>query len=184
MNLPVSRDKVVSVSYVLRNARGEVYEIRDLPVEYLHGSGADLFPRIEEALDGKSVGDLVSISLTPDEAFGERDPGLSFTDDLDHVPEELRRIGAEFEAKNSRGESRTFVVTHIADGKLTVDANHPLAGGEDDDLKREHGGAGHCSHAPDRAPTRATAIAAASGRRSRGGRRALPLRSPRGRRAR
>jgi len=128
MNLPVSRDKVVSVSYVLRNARGEVYEIRDLPVEYLHGSGADLFPRIEEALDGKSVGDLVSISLTPDEAFGERDPGLSFTDDLDHVPEELRRIGAQFEAKNSRGESRTFVVTHIADGKLTVDANHPLAG--------------------------------------------------------
>ena len=126
--MQVGKDKIVAVSYVLRNARGEVYEIRDLPVEYLHGSGADLFPKIEEALDGKTVGDSVSISLTPDEAFGERDPGLSCTDELDNVPEELRRVGAEFEAKNSRGESRTFVVTSIADGKLTVDANHPLAG--------------------------------------------------------
>ncbi len=103
--MQVTRDKVVAISYVLRNGRGEVYEIHDLPIEYLHGSGADLFPKIEEALDGKSIGDSISISLTPDEAFGERDPGLSFTDDLDNVPPELRRIGAQFEAQNSRGES-------------------------------------------------------------------------------
>lgn len=126
--MQVAKDKVVAVSYVLRNGRGEVYEIRDLPIEYLHGSGADLFPKIEQALDGKSVGDTVNISLTPDESFGAHDPALTFSDDLDHVPEELRRLGAQFEAKNSRGESRTFVVTAIAGGQLTVDANHPLAG--------------------------------------------------------
>jgi len=118
----------VAVSYVLRNTRGEVVEIRDLPVEYVHGSGADLFPKIEQALDGKSVGDSVSISLTPDEAFGARDPGLTFTDDIGNVPPELRRIGAQFEAQNSRGESRTFIVTRVDGGKVTVDANHPLAG--------------------------------------------------------
>jgi FKBP-type peptidyl-prolyl cis-trans isomerase SlyD len=29
---------------------------------------------------------------------------------------------------NDAGEARKFTVTHIGDGKLTVDGNHPLAG--------------------------------------------------------
>jgi FKBP-type peptidyl-prolyl cis-trans isomerase SlyD len=29
---------------------------------------------------------------------------------------------------NDQGDSRKFTVTRIADGKLTVDGNHPMAG--------------------------------------------------------
>jgi len=47
----VSRNKVVSVSYVLRKADGEIYELSDLPIAYLHGAGSDLFPQIERALE-------------------------------------------------------------------------------------------------------------------------------------
>ena len=32
--------------------------------------------------------------------------------------------------QNETGESKTFYVTSIDDGKLTVDGNHPLAGKE------------------------------------------------------
>lgn len=124
----VSRHKVVSVTYTLRNQRGELYEQRDLPVAYLHGSGADLFPEIEQALHGKPVGARVTVTLKPEQAFGAHDPKLTFTDDIDNVPPELRRIGAELEAENAKGETRVFVVTRIENGKLTVDANHPLAG--------------------------------------------------------
>ncbi|GMR03948.1 MAG: peptidylprolyl isomerase [Gammaproteobacteria bacterium] len=124
----VEKNKVVSLSYVLRNQKGDIFEYRDLPVAYLHGSGSDLFPKIEHALEGQAVGERVSVTLSPSEAFGEHDPRLTFTDDIDNVPPELRQLGVEFEGQNAKGESMIFVVTQIRDGKLTVDANHPLAG--------------------------------------------------------
>lgn len=124
----VEKNKVVSISYVLRNQEGQIFEYSDLPVTYLHGSGGDLFPKIEEALEGQGVGDRAVVQLSPPEAFGTHDPNLTFTDDLDNVPADLRRVGVELEAQNAKGETMKFVVTCIEDGKLTVDANHPLAG--------------------------------------------------------
>lgn len=124
----VAKGKVVALTYMLRNQKGEVVEVRDLPVEYLHGSGADLFPKIERALEGRRVGERVAIELLPEDSFGPHDPRLTFIDDIENVPTELRRIGAEFEAQNAKGESMLFVVTCIEGNKLTVDANHPLAG--------------------------------------------------------
>jgi FKBP-type peptidyl-prolyl cis-trans isomerase SlyD len=113
---------------VVRNEKGEIFEYRDLPVSYVHGSGADLFPKIEQALEGRAIGDRVAVQLTPADAFGDRDPKLTFTDDIENAPPELRRIGAEFEAQNAKGESIMLTVTRIEGDKITVDANHPLAG--------------------------------------------------------
>jgi FKBP-type peptidyl-prolyl cis-trans isomerase SlyD len=124
----VTRNKVVSVTYRIVNQAGETVEYRDLPVEYVHGGASDLFPKIEQALDGCRVGDHVQVTLTPAEGFGERDPKLSFTDDIDNAPPELRQVGMEFEAQNAKGEAMMLRVTHVGDGKITVDANHPLAG--------------------------------------------------------
>jgi len=128
MTVVVTKNKVVSLIYVVRNEKGDIFEYRDLPVSYVHGSGADLFPKIEQSLEGHAVGDRVSVQLSPAEAFGERDPKLTFTDNIDNAPPELRRIGAEFEAQNARGESIMLTVTRIEGDKITVDANHPLAG--------------------------------------------------------
>ena len=124
----VVRNKVVALTYVLRNAQGEIFEYSDLPVEYLHGSGSELFAKIEQSLEGHHVGEQVTVKLTPEEGFGPHMPGLTFTDDLDNVPPEYRHVGARLEAQNAKGEAMTFVVTRIEGGKLTVDANHPLAG--------------------------------------------------------
>lgn len=128
MTAVVGKNKVVSLGCVLRNQKGDIFEIRDLPVSYVHGSGADLFPRIEQALEGRAVGDRVSVELSPAEAFGDHDPKLTFIDDIANSPPELRRIGAEFEAQNAKGESIVLTVTRIESDKITVDANHPLAG--------------------------------------------------------
>ena len=128
MTAVVAKNKVVSLIYVVRNQKGEIFEYRDLPVSYVHGSGADLFPKIEQALEGHAVGDRVAVQLTPADAFGDRDPKLSFTDDIENAPPELRRVGAEFEAQNAKGESIMLTVTRIDGDKITVDANHPLAG--------------------------------------------------------
>lgn len=125
---PVQKNKVVTVTYVLRKQDGQIYEYNDMGVTYLHGTDGPLFPKIEAALEGRVAGDTVSVQLSPGEGFGPHDPNLTFTDDIDNVPPEFRRLGAEVDAQNESGETLHFVVTRIADGRLTVDANHPLAG--------------------------------------------------------
>ncbi len=66
--------------------------------------------------------------LSPAEGFGEHNSSLTFTDDIDNVPSEFRRLSAELEMQNPQGEPRTFIVTKIEKGRLTVDSNHPFAG--------------------------------------------------------
>jgi FKBP-type peptidyl-prolyl cis-trans isomerase SlyD len=124
----VQKNKVVSLTYTLRNERGDVFEYSDLPVAYVHGAGGDLFEKIEHALEGHKVGERVVVRLSPAEGFGPHDPKLTFSDDVENVPPELRRVGAQLEAENARGERLTLTVTAIDDTRLTVDANHPLAG--------------------------------------------------------
>lgn len=125
---PIRNGKVVSITYTLLNEQGAVFEQSDVPVSYVHGADSGLFEKVEQALAGKHTGESVHVTLTPEEGFGRHDPALTFTDDLDNVPAELRSVGAQLEAQNARGETLTFVVTRIDNNRLTVDANHPLAG--------------------------------------------------------
>jgi len=124
----IRNGKMVSLTYTLRNQRGEVFEQTDMPVSYLHGQDSGLFEKVERALEGKRTGERIEVSLGPDEGFGQHDPALTFTDSVENVPTELRHLGAQLEAQNPKGEVLTFVVTRIENGMLTVDANHPLAG--------------------------------------------------------
>ena len=124
----VGRGKVVSFTYSIVDESGELLEQSDLPISYVHGGQHDLFEKVEQGLDGSVVGDTVDVSLTPEEGFGSHDASLSFTDSIENVPDEFRRVGAEVEMMNDEGDSKKFVVTHIEDGKLTVDGNHPMAG--------------------------------------------------------
>jgi FKBP-type peptidyl-prolyl cis-trans isomerase SlyD len=124
----ISRNKVVYVTYSIIDQSGSVFEQSDVPVGYVHGCNGPLFEKIELALDGHRIGDRVEVLLNPAEGFGPHDPNLTFTDDIENAPPEFRRVGAEVEMQNEQGESMTFRVSRIADGKITLDANHALAG--------------------------------------------------------
>jgi len=124
----IRKGKVVSVTYTLHDERGQIFEQSDLPVPYLHGHASGLFDKVEQLLEGKRSGDSIEATLSPEEGFGPHNPALTFTDDLENVPPELRYLGASLEAQNASGEMLTFVVKRIENGKLSVDANHPLAG--------------------------------------------------------
>lgn len=124
----VARNKVVYVTYSIIDQSGSVFEQSDVPVGYVHGCNSPLFKKIELALDGHRIGDRVEVSLNPAEGFGPHDPALTFTDDIENAPPEFRRVGAEVEMQNEQGESMTFRVSRIVDGKITLDANHALAG--------------------------------------------------------
>lgn len=126
--LRIEANKVVSLTYSIVDDKGEILEQSDLPIHYVHGGKSDLFEKLEAALTGKTIGDQISVTLSPEEGFGLHNPALTYTDDLENVPEELRFVGAELEAQNANGESMKFVVSKIKESELTVDANHPMAG--------------------------------------------------------
>lgn len=129
MSEQVTNGKRVSLTYSIRDAGGQVLEQSDLPVSYIPGGHNELIGGMDEALAGKRPGDEVDLELSPEQSgFGPYDPDLSFTDDLDNVPPQFRHLGAEVPMQSETGEMRTFYVTKIADGRLTVDGNHPLAG--------------------------------------------------------
>ena len=126
--MQVQVNKVVSIIYRIHDENGTLVEQVDLPVTYVHGGEGRLFEKIENALEGHVVGDIIEVPFEPEEGFGERDPSLTFTDDVENVPSQYRHVGAEVEMHNDQGEARTFTVTRIEKGQLTVDCNHPLAG--------------------------------------------------------
>ena len=124
----VSKHKVVAITYSIIDESGVILEQSDIPVYYVHGGPNDMFPDVEAALDGHPLGDSIEVVLPPEKAFGYHDPGMTFTDDIANVPPEFRRVGAEVEMQNDRGETRSFFVSKIEADKLTVDGNHPFAG--------------------------------------------------------
>ncbi|HJP10232.1 MAG: peptidylprolyl isomerase [Proteobacteria bacterium] len=125
----ITDNKLVSVAYTIRDVNGTIVEHSDLPISYVHGvNSSPLFPKVETALEGLAMGDRIEVFLTADQAFGEHDPSLIYTEEIDNTPEELHFVGAELDAENDQGDVLHFRVTRIDDGQITVDANHPLAG--------------------------------------------------------
>jgi len=124
----VTQNKLVYITYSILDARGMVVEQHDIPVGYVQGANSGILPAIETAVAGRKVGERIEIALTPEEGYGLRDESLVFVDDIDNVPPEFRRVGAEVMFENAAGESKVFYVTAIEDGKLTLDGNPSLAG--------------------------------------------------------
>jgi FKBP-type peptidyl-prolyl cis-trans isomerase SlyD len=84
-------------------------------VAYLHGGYGQMFEALEKALEGKGAGESLLVQLEPEDAFGEYDAEL------------LRVEGVAVGMEIEEGET-LYTVTDVADGKVVLDANHPLAG--------------------------------------------------------
>ena len=124
----VAKDTVVTLAYSVTDPDGNVLDAGDTPLTYLQGGYDNIFAKIEAALEGKAVGHTMTISLEPDEAFGEYDAELLRIVDLADLPEGVQ-VGMQFEeADEDEDESRYFTVTDIAEDKAVFDGNHPLAG--------------------------------------------------------
>jgi len=124
----VTQNKLVYITYSILDARGMVVEQHDLPVGYVQGANSGILPAIEGAVAGRKVGDRVEIQLSPEEGYGLRDESLVFVDDIENVPPEFRRTGAEVMFENESGETKVFYVTSVENGKVTLDGNPSLAG--------------------------------------------------------
>jgi FKBP-type peptidyl-prolyl cis-trans isomerase SlyD len=125
----IAKDKVVSIDYTLTGEGGAVLDTSKGrgPLAYLHGAG-NIIPGLEGALEGRSQGDQLTVSIPPDSAYGQKDPKL-----VQRVPRSAFagvadiRAGMQFQAQSPQGP-RVVTVVDVSDDHVTVDANHPLAG--------------------------------------------------------
>ena len=124
----IAKNTVVSLEVLLADIWGNTIERSEEPVQYLHGGYGNIFPAAEAALEGKSVEDRVEVRLEPEEAFGDYDEDLLKVEERSRFPETLE-VGMRFEGEaGGEDEGRFFTVTDIAEDKVVLDANHPLAG--------------------------------------------------------
>ena len=127
--MQIADQTVASFHYTLTNDAGEVLDTsrgRE-PLAYLHGAG-NIVPGLEQAMEGRGVGDSFTVDVAAADGYGEHHPGL-----VQDVPlqafQGVPRVeaGMRFTAQTPQGE-HSVVVTKVEDGMVTVDGNHPLAG--------------------------------------------------------
>jgi FKBP-type peptidyl-prolyl cis-trans isomerase SlyD len=124
----IGKDTVVTITYIVRDMEGRQLEESDEPVSYLHGGYDNIFPLVEQALEGKTVGDKIDLKLQPTDAFGEYDDELVRLEERNAFPDDIE-LGMQFVGSPVDGsEELLYTVTDIAEDKVVVDGNHPYAG--------------------------------------------------------
>jgi FKBP-type peptidyl-prolyl cis-trans isomerase SlyD len=123
--------KFVELTYKVTDRRsGHVLTRVEFPLGYVHGHNEILAPSVHRQLEGRCAGDVIEVPIDGNQIFGPRDESLVFSDDIDNVPEAYRQVGTSILMENDQGQTRSFLVTHMDDERLTVDGNNPLCGRE------------------------------------------------------
>ena len=129
MSEVIQDGKFVELTYQVTDRKlGHVLTSVEFPLGYVHGHNEILSPAVHRELEGRSAGDVIEVPIDGNQIFGPRDESLVFSDHIDNVPEEYRQVGTSILMENDRGQTRSFLVTHLDDETLTVDGNNPLSG--------------------------------------------------------
>ncbi|NMM77378.1 peptidylprolyl isomerase [Acidovorax sp. SRB_14] len=131
--MEITEQCVVALTWTLKDTLGEELDVLAEPVEFLVG-GDDLLARIEEALQGHTIGDKLSLHIEPEEAFGDYNDQLLFLEPRALFPAELEE-GMTFDGNAlpagcnpDAPREALYTVSEIYPDHVVLDGNHPLAG--------------------------------------------------------
>ena len=120
----------VTIDYVVRKGDGaEVGTTAEAgPQDITLGAG-QIFPQIEQALTGMSVGDEQSVEIGSEHAFGPRRDELVIEIPRANLPPEpAPQPGMALQAQQQDGSPLTLYVVEVGEESVKADGNHPLAG--------------------------------------------------------
>ncbi|MBV5279561.1 MAG: FKBP-type peptidyl-prolyl cis-trans isomerase [Campylobacteraceae bacterium] len=127
----MTKNSVVTLEYYIEDLQHNILDSGEESLIYLHGGYNDIFPKLEQALEGKKVGDTITVQLTPKESFGEYDNELVSMEDRSEFDDNLC-VGEQFivsmDDSDDEAQKISYTVTDIKEDKVTLDGNHPLAG--------------------------------------------------------
>ncbi len=129
--MQIESNSVVTLHYILKDNDGKVIDQSDDDsFLYLHGA-MNIVPGLENALSGKSVGDELSVKISPADGYGEKRE-----DQIQEVPKDMFgsaeeiKVGVQFHAQSPEGEEVVVTVVEVKDDVVVIDGNHALAGVE------------------------------------------------------
>ena len=127
--MQIESNSVVTLHYTLKDNDGNIIDQSDDgSFLYLHGA-MNIIPGLENALTGKAAGDEVSVSVTPEQGYGVKDPAR-----IQDVPKEMFegnddiQVGVQFHAEAPDGSAVVVTVIEVKDDVVVIDGNHALAG--------------------------------------------------------
>lgn len=126
--MEISKEKVVTIHYTLKNDNGEVIDSSEgqAPMPYLQGFG-NIIPGLEHVLEGKSAGDKIDVSIPPEEAYGKRNEEFIQKVELSQFEEKDKvQVGVQFQVQSDQGV-QIATITEVEGEQVTIDLNHPLA---------------------------------------------------------
>ena len=124
--MPEAGDRV-QLHYTGRFPDGTVFdssEGRD-PLEFEVGSG-EIIPGLDRAVLDMSEGQSETVTIEPEDAYGQREDALIHEVERSQLPEGAAE-GSALEAEVN-GQKAILWITDIGETTATIDANHPLAG--------------------------------------------------------
>jgi peptidylprolyl isomerase len=124
------RGDTVKVHYTGKLDDGTVFDssVNQEPLEFTIGTGG-IIPGFENAVLGMSPGDSKTEHIPADQAYGPYVEEMVVTVDRQQLPAGIQpEVGQQFQIQQSPDQIIPVIVTDVSDSKVTLDANHPLAG--------------------------------------------------------
>ena len=126
----VENGNVVQVHYTGTLGSGEVFdssEGRD-PLKVTIGQG-QLIQGFEKSLVGMQLNEKKTFTLTPEDAYGQRDEAAMRRFSRAELPPDMKvEEGQMLALSTPQGEQIPARVAQLDDEQITLDLNHPLAG--------------------------------------------------------
>lgn len=127
----------VRVHYTGRLEDGSVFDSSECgdsdcgcsgPLEFTLGAG-EVIPGFEQAVEGLAVDETRSVHIPVDQAYGERVEEMVAQVPRSELPADMvPEVGQQLEVTQEDGNSFQVVITEVTADRVTIDANHPLAG--------------------------------------------------------
>ena len=131
MKAIIEANKYVELTYkVIDQKTRHVLTMVEFPLGYVHGVNEILSPRVMEALEGKSEGDVIEVRIDCNDIYGPRDEALVIVEAIANVPEAYRKVGTAILMENDNGKTKSFLVTRVDAKTVMIDGNNPLCGRE------------------------------------------------------
>lgn len=127
--MTIQNNSVVQFHYTLKDETGTLIETssgRD-PMAYLHGHN-NIIPGLEAAMTGKNPGDSFSVTVTPDQAYGERKADALQRIPVKHLQGAKKWKAGMFAHVQTEQGARQVMIVKVGKFMADVDTNHPLAG--------------------------------------------------------
>jgi FKBP-type peptidyl-prolyl cis-trans isomerase 2 len=125
-----TKGNTVKVHYTGKLQDGTVFDSSENrePLQFTLGDG-NMIKGFDAAVQGMSVGEDKSITIPSAEAYGEKRDEMMVDIPMNQVPADIKpEVGMDLSIQNQNGQPMPVKVVAVDEEKITLDANHPLAG--------------------------------------------------------